>query len=234
MEKWPAATADQTWYGGRGIMMSDIRVHIVDYGLGNLGSIVNMFRRLGIGAKLTSDPDDIMTAEHILIPGVGAFGQGMRNLHERNLVDVLNKKVVDMKTPTLGICLGMQLMTEGSDESPEKGLGWIKGRTVAMRALAKPEEKLKFPHIGWSYIDPVREHFLNDSLPEDPRLYFVHSYMVQCADQSDTLATCDYGSLNVTAMLARGNILGVQGHPEKSHKFGMQLLKNFSIWSPAA
>jgi glutamine amidotransferase len=214
--------------------MSDIRVHIIDYGLGNLGSIVNMFRRLGVGAKLTSDPDDIMSAEHILLPGVGAFDQGMRNLRERGLVDVLNKKVIDMKTPTLGICLGMQLMTEGSDEGVEKGLGWIRGRTVDMRNFANAGDKMKFPHIGWNYVDQVRDHFINHDLPEDPRFYFVHSYMVACDEQDDVLATSDYGSITMTAMLAHGNIAGAQYHPEKSHKFGMQLLRNFSTWVPSA
>lgn len=215
-------------------MANDIRVHIIDYGLGNLGSIVNMFRRLGIAAKLTADIDDIMQAEHILLPGVGAFDQGMRNLRERNLIDVLNKKVLDLKTPVLGICLGMQLMTEGSDEGDESGLGWIKGRTVDMRPRAQIGEKLKFPHIGWNYADPVRDHFLCHDLPEDPRFYFVHGYMVECADPADVLATSDYGSIVVTSMLARDNIAGAQCHPEKSHKFGMQLLRNFSIWMPAA
>ena len=212
---------------------SDIRVHVVDYGLGNLGSIMNMFRRLGIPARLVSAPQDILHAERILLPGVGAFDQGMKNLRERGLIDVLNEKVLEDKIPTLGICLGMQLMTQGSDEGSLPGLGWVAGRTVEMRRYVQEGENIKFPHIGWNYFDPVRDHFVTAELPDDPRFYFVHSYMVKCENEKDVLATTSYGSLSVTAMFSKNNIVGAQFHPEKSHKFGMQLFKNFSMWVPS-
>lgn len=207
-------------------------IHIVDYGLGNLGSILNMFRRLGIRTVLTSNPEEVKRAERLLLPGVGAFDCGMRNLQERGLLEVLNEKSRIEKVPTLGICLGMQLLTQSSEEGTENGLGWIKGHTVDMRRFALPEENLKFPHIGWNYINVVNDHFLCRNMPEDPRFYFVHGYMVSCESPNNIISTTNYGSLSLVSMCHEGNVAGAQFHPEKSHKFGMQLLKNFSEWEP--
>lgn len=212
--------------------MSKVDVHIVDYGLGNLGSIVNMFRRIGANAKLVEHPDDLLCAERILLPGVGAFDTGMRCLRERNFIEVLRQKVKVQKTPVLGICLGMQLMSEASEEGDEPGLGWIQAKTVDIKRHSDPALKIKFPHVGWNYIDPIRSHFLLSDFPDDPRFYFVHRYMVLCENQDNILALTRYGDIDVTAMVVSGNIIGAQFHPEKSHKFGMQLLRNFSIWMP--
>lgn len=205
-------------------------IHVIDYGLGNLGSIMNMFRRLGISAKLTSSIDEISAAKKMLLPGVGAFDSGMQLLKERGLYDILNEKAMVEKIPTMGICLGMQLLMESSEEGKENGLGWIKGHTVDMRRKATPDEKLKFPHIGWNYIDIVNRHFICRNLPDDPRFYFVHGYMVECDSAANVVATSDYGSITFVSMCQQDNIFGAQFHPEKSHKFGMQLLKNFSEW----
>ena len=207
-------------------------IHIVDYGLGNLGSILNMYRRIGIKTILTSEPDEIMKAERLLLPGVGAFDCGMQNLRERGLLEALHEKSMIEKVPTLGICLGMQLLTETSEEGKEKGLAWIRGRTVDMRKFAKAQENLKFPHIGWNYINIENNHYLCRNMPEEPRFYFVHGYMVVCDDVSDVVAKTDYGSISMVSICHRENVAGAQFHPEKSHKFGMQLLKNFSEWDP--
>jgi len=211
--------------------MNEDVIHVVDYGLGNLGSIMNMFRRLGIKAVLTSSVDEIETAKKLLLPGVGAFDSGMQLLKSRNLFDVLNRKAMTEKIPVLGICLGMQLLTEGSEEGKESGFGWIEGRTVNMKERASPNDNLKFPHIGWNYIDIEHPHYICRDLPEDPRFYFVHSYMVQCDNTDNIVATTDYGSLSFVSICQKDNIVGAQFHPEKSHKFGMQLLRNFAAWS---
>lgn len=213
--------------------MSNESVHVINYGLGNLGSIMNMFRRIGVSAKLTDSPDEIERAERILLPGVGAFDAGMKLLHEKGLVEPLTKAAMVRKIPVLGICLGMQLMSNGSEEGVERGLGWIPSQVVDMRRLTDGTRNLKFPHVGWNYINPQYEHFLFSEFPEDPRFYFVHGYMVRCERKEHVLATTQYGDIDVTAMVMAGNIIGAQGHPEKSHKFGMKLLKNFSIWMPS-
>ncbi len=211
--------------------MNDIQVHVIDYGIGNLGSIMNMFRRIGVNAKLTSNKDEILQAARILIPGVGAFDTGMQNLERSDLVEVLNEKVIRQKTPVLGICLGMQLMSKSSQEGELPGLGWLDADTIDMRRAAN-NSNLKFPHVGWNYIEPKKNHFLCTDFLDDPRFYFVHSFMVKCNNEENVLATAYYGSLEVTAMVVNKNIVGAQFHPEKSHRFGMQLLRNFSIWMP--
>ncbi len=208
-------------------------IHVVDYGLGNLGSIINMFRRIGVDSKLVTTEKEIAQATKIILPGVGAFDQGMNNLAERGIVDVLNHKVLVEKTPVLGVCVGMQLMSEGSEEGVKPGLGWIKGITKDMRRLVPAGEKTKFPHIGWNFIDQEKSHPILNDMPDDPRFYFVHTFQVDCAERENLLATTEYGSLTVTAMFTRDNIIGAQFHPEKSHKFGMQIFKNFSKWVPS-
>jgi glutamine amidotransferase len=215
--------------------MSDEVIDIVDYGLGNLGSIVSMLRRLGIKGRLISTPSEIKKSSRIILPGVGAFDAGMQYLKERNLFDVLNDKALVEKVPIMGICLGMQLLTEGSEEgeSKEKGFGWIKGRTIEMRQKADQQLNLKFPHIGWNYIDEVNPHPITNNLPEDPRFYFVHGFMVECDSKNNVVATTDYGNITFTSICQNDNIFGAQFHPEKSHKFGMQLFRNFSKWRAA-
>lgn len=212
--------------------MTESEVHVVDYGLGNLGSIMNMFRRIGVPATLINHPEELADAKRILLPGVGSFDTGMNNLRERGFVEALNNKVLNDKTPVLGICLGMQLLTDSSEEGRKPGLGWIKAKTVDMRRDPSIQSSQKFPFIGWNYLEPEKTHRLLNDLPEDPRFYFVHTYMVECDNDNDVLATTVYGDLVVTAMAISGNIVGAQFHPEKSHKFGMQLLRNFSSWTP--
>ena len=201
-------------------------ISIINYGLGNLGSILNMFKKLGIDAQLVDNPEQIHNSTKLLLPGVGSFDAGMQNLNNSGMVDALNEKVLKQKTPILGICLGMQLLTKGSEEGKLPGLGWIDAYTCKFDFGTNPEN-LKVPHMGWNFIKPVKEHTLVKDLPENPRYYFVHSYYVKCNIPGDELISCHYG-IDYTCGVQYGNIIGVQFHPEKSHKYGFQLLKNFS------
>jgi len=208
---------------------------IVNYEMGNLGSIRNMFKRLGFQAIISNDPAVIASAERLILPGVGAFDQGMENLIRLGLPDVLNKRVIGAGIPVLGICLGMQLMTRSSEEGSAEGLGWIDAHTVHFRRGASPiDSTARLPHIGWNFVDQDKPHDLLSGLTQEPRFYFVHSYRVQCADPSDVLISSNYSGCSFTAGFARGNVAGMQCHPEKSHKFGMQVLNNFAKWTPGS
>lgn len=196
---------------------------IIDYGMGNVGSIRNMLKKAGAQSIVSSDADAISRADAIILPGVGAFDTGMRRLAELDLISVLNRRVIERRTPILGICLGMQLLTNRSEEGSLPGLGWINGETIRFfRDEVEPE--LRVPHMGWNYVQPAKDHFLFEGL-EKPRFYFVHSYHVQC-ERTTVLATCNYGR-DFTAAVHRGNIMGTQFHPEKSHRFGLTLLRSF-------
>lgn len=197
---------------------------IVDYGMGNLSSIQNMLKKVGEPGVITSDPAVIAAAERLILPGVGAFDHGMQHIHARGLTEVLNRKALEEGTPVLGICLGMQLLTRGSEEGTEPGLGWIQGDTVRFRFDPR-EAGLRVPHMGWNVVEPTREAHLFDGL-EEPRFYFVHSYHVVCDDAQDVIGWTPYGYPFASAV-RRGNVWGTQFHPEKSHRFGMRLLTNF-------
>lgn len=197
---------------------------IVDYGLGNLLSIRNMLRKAGHASEISNQEEVIAKAEKLILPGVGHFDSGMKNLRASGLESILKEKIVIQKTPVLGICLGMQLLTEGSEEGNESGLGWIKAKTLRFTNL--PPE-LKVPHMAWSEIVPKKKVALLDGLPQPSRFYFVHSFFVKCLYEEDVLAEANYGSAFCCA-LQHDNIIGVQFHPEKSHRFGFQLLKNFA------
>lgn len=197
-------------------------VTIVDYKVGNLGSIQNMLKKIGTPALITSNPEEIAKAEKLILPGVGAFDSGINSLKEHNLWDVLNDKVLREKTPVLGICLGMQLLCNGSEEGKEKGLGWIDADVIRFNPTNK---KLKTPHMGWNYTRAVKDSLLFEDMYEDPKFYFVHSYYVKANDES-SIAQTDY-EITFDAALEKANVLGTQFHPEKSHKFGMKLLENF-------
>ena len=201
---------------------------IVDYGIGNLGSIANMFKKVGAAATISSDVTVIGDAEKIVLPGVGSFDRAMRELNASGLIPTLDAKV-HAGTPLLGVCLGMQLLARGSEEGALPGLGWIDASVVHFRPPGSNGARtgLKVPHMGWNVLEPAREHPLLADLGEEPRFYFVHSYHFVPDDPSTALGLVDYGGPFVAA-IARDNILGVQFHPEKSHRFGMQLLRNFA------
>jgi glutamine amidotransferase len=198
---------------------------IIDYKMGNLGSIVNMLKKVGAEAIITSEASVVETADKIILPGVGAFDNGMKNLNQLGLLPVLNRKAVEDKIPVLGICLGMQLLTKGSEEGDLPGLGWVDAETVKFR-FDKAEPALKIPHMGWNSVTINRKAGILKEMNGDSRFYFVHSYYVRCNEESDILATTHYGH-EFTSAIRRGNIMGTQFHPEKSHKFGMNVFRNF-------
>lgn len=199
-------------------------ITIVDYGMGNLGSIANMVRRIGGKSIITSSKNEIKKAEKLILPGVGAFDNGMQNLKKLGLIEIFNQKVLKDKIPVLGICLGMQLLGNSSEEGKLSGLGWIDGKTVKFQF--ENGSKLKIPHMGWNSVVIKKKSKLFENMPRESRFYFVHSYHLICNDKKDILAITEYG-YDFTSAVERENIYGVQFHPEKSHKFGMQLLKNF-------
>jgi glutamine amidotransferase len=198
-------------------------ITIVDYGMGNLGSIQNMFKRIGAAAEVTWDVGTLARASKILLPGVGAFDSAMQRIAESGLREVLDRKALNERVPTLGICLGMQLLTRGSEEGQLPGLGWIAATTRRLPTI----DGLKVPHMGWNQVMPSQPSPLTAELPSESRFYFVHSYYVQVDDEHDSILKAHYG-VPFDAAVAHGNIYGAQFHPEKSHKFGMKLLANFA------
>lgn len=199
-------------------------ITIVDYGMGNLGSIRNMLKKIGFESEITSDPQAVLHARKLILPGVGAFDAGMESLDRSGLRQALDTRVLADKIPVLGICLGMQLMTAASEEGRLPGLGWIDAKALRFEpSQAAP----KVPHMGWNLVEPTRQAPLVDGLPSESRFYFVHSYHVRCAQPDDVLLSTVYG-LTFHSGFQRENVWGVQFHPEKSHRFGMQLLRNFA------
>lgn len=199
---------------------------IVDYGMGNLGSILNMLKKVGApAAKVSADPKDIEQADKLILPGVGAFDTGMQHLCETGLIGLLNEKVLKARTPTLGVCLGMQLLTKVSEEGELPGLGWINAETIRFRFDQK-KTGLKIPHMGWNTVKIQREGTLFKDMYVQPRFYFVHSFHVVSHNPEDVLATTEYG-YDFVSVIQHDHIMAAQFHPEKSHKFGMKLYKNF-------
>lgn len=201
-------------------------IAVIDYDMGNVGSVLNMLRKLVVPAKLTRDPSELAQAGGIILPGVGAFDRGMQSLHDRDLIAPLHDLVLGERKPVLGICLGMQLMAAGSQEGSAAGLGWFENQVqLFQRDPAQPQ--LRIPHMGWNFITPHPpvDPLLAD-LPPDPRFYFVHSYYYP-EGVPHAIATTRH-VIPFTSVLARDNIRGCQFHPEKSHSFGLRLLKNFS------
>lgn len=196
---------------------------IIDYGMGNLGSVLNMLRRVGAPAWISGDPDEIARAGKILLPGVGSYDQAMKAIATSGIREVLDHKALVEKVPVLGICLGMQLLVDGSEEGNEPGLGWISGQA---RRFPKGSG-LKVPHMGWNRASPASDDPLTRDLGDEARFYFVHSYYVSADRPEDRLLRTSYG-VEFDAGIRSGNIWGVQFHPEKSHRFGKQLLKNFA------
>jgi len=199
-------------------------ITIVDYGMGNLGSMRNMFKRIGVKASIESDPEVIRRAEKLLLPGVGAFDAAMMRINSvPGLREVLEQKALTERLPILGVCLGMQLLTRTSEEGQLLGLGWIPGATIRFPRQAE----LKVPHMGWNVANPVGDSLLTADLGAEPRYYFVHSYYVRADESAHSLMRTHYG-LDFDSAIGRDNIYGVQFHPEKSHRFGMRILQNFA------
>jgi glutamine amidotransferase len=201
-------------------------ITIIDYGAGNLASIRNMLRTLDVDSQVTGDPEEIRKAEKLILPGVGAFDHGMSNLNRLGLVDVLHEKVLTERTPILGICLGVQLFTKRSDEGELAGLGWVDAETVRFEKTALSAHE-RIPHMGWCEVEENIPCKLFQNMPAEPRFYFVHSYHLKCNHVDDAKLAASYG-YSFTSGIEKDNIFGVQFHPEKSHRFGKQLLANYA------
>jgi imidazole glycerol-phosphate synthase subunit HisH len=198
-------------------------ITIIDYGMGNLGSIQNMFKRIGVRSQICDKPAEIEKAEKIVLPGVGSFDQAMTRINDLGLRDLLDKKATQEKIPVLGICLGMQLLVNGSEEGKLAGLGWINGQAIRIES----KDGFKVPHMGWNLVKPISYSRLTEQLPDESRFYFVHSYAVQCQSRDNSILRSFHG-VEFDSAIQSENIYGVQFHPEKSHKFGMKLFKNFA------
>jgi imidazole glycerol-phosphate synthase subunit HisH len=199
-------------------------ISIVNYGVGNLASVKNMLKKAGFDSVIVSDAASLEKADKIILPGIGAFDHCMQEFNQSGLRETVTRKVIEDKTPLLGICVGLQMLMENSEEGAEPGLGWIAGKTVKFR-----KEKLgdlKIPHMGWTNVRIAKNTLLTEALGEQPRFYFVHSYYVQPDHKADEMLNAEYG-YEFTAAVNRENIYGVQFHPEKSHTYGMKVLGNF-------
>lgn len=205
--------------------MKSFEIVIIDYDMGNVGSIANMIKKVGGISKVTRDRKIISKAKKMILPGVGAFDNGMSNLKKFGLLNLLNKKALKEKIPVLGVCLGMQLLTDNSEEGRLSGLSWVKARTVKF-SFSKKGLDLRIPHMGWNTVEQIRKNDLLTNILPHPRFYFVHSYHVVCNNKNDVIALTNYG-YDFASMINHGNIYGVQFHPEKSHKFGMKIYSNF-------
>lgn len=200
-------------------------ITIIDYGLGNLGSMLNMIKKIGAKVIVSSEHDTIAKADKLILPGVGSFDSGMRKLTERNMIPLLNKRILEENVPILCVCLGMQLLGMRSEEGQLPGLGWLDAEAIRFK-FEGDNANLKIPHMGWNDVSFRQTHPLFEELESVNRFYFVHSYHLVCANSDNNLATTSYG-FDFTSAVVKDNIMGVQFHPEKSHKFGMRLLKNF-------
>lgn len=201
-------------------------IHIVNYGLGNVQAFLNMYYRLGIEARLASTAEELTKAQRIILPGVGAFDRAIKLLNESGMRSVLERKVMQEKVPLIGICVGMQILSDGSDEGELPGLGWVPGRVRSFASNTRSTQ-LPLPHMGWNDVRPTRAAPIMQALEDGSRFYFLHSYYFECSDPSHCAATASYGD-EFACVVASDNVIGVQFHPEKSHHWGMQLLKNFA------
>jgi len=200
---------------------------IVDYGMGNLLSVFHALEMLGAEVCICRRPEELEEMDRLILPGVGGFGDCMRNLEERGFIRALDLEVIERGKAIFGICLGMQAMARSSAEGGEhKGLGWIPGRVVRLEPCYP---WLRVPHIGWNEVKFRPGMWCFSGLPERPEFYFVHSYAMQCEEERDAVAWCDYGG-KMTAAVHRGNIFGTQFHPEKSQDHGLRVLRNFLDW----
>jgi glutamine amidotransferase len=200
-------------------------VVIVDYKTGNIASIQNMIKKIGYESVISNDKDTIKGAEKLILPGVGSFDYGMNQLETLGLIDLLNDKVLKDQTPILGICLGAQLCCLTSEEGRMPGLGWINASVRKFPTHANGH-RYSVPHMGWDFVKPAKKSILFNKIEDSGRFYFVHSYYIDCQNPDDVLAHNVY-STSYHSAFQKNNIMGVQFHPEKSHRFGKEVFKNF-------
>jgi imidazole glycerol-phosphate synthase subunit HisH len=201
-------------------------ITIVDYGLGNITAFLNVYRRANIPARTASTGGELAGSTRLILPGVGHFDHAMRQLETSGMRPVLDDLVLRQRVPVLGICVGMQMLAHGSDEGEERGLAWIEGHVRSFASLP-PASRLPLPHMGWNDVRATDDGSLFRGMGRNARFYFLHSYYFECARPRDVLAVAEYGAEFGCAVNA-GNVFGVQFHPEKSHHFGTQLLRNFA------
>lgn len=202
-------------------------ITIIDYGLGNINAIHTIYKNLNIPVTVASNLSELDNSEKLILPGVGTFDFAMEKLHRSGLRDKLNNLVNENGVPILGVCVGMQMMMGRSEEGQMDGLGWVKGDVLHFKNIKPDGKKMDVPHMGWNNITPKRESPLLDGLDNNSYFYFLHSYYCEAHDDTNVVSTTKYGN-DFTSTINDGNIFGVQFHPEKSHQFGIQLLKNFS------
>lgn len=198
---------------------------IVDYGMGNSGSIVNMLKKVGAETVISHETSVLEKASKLILPGVGAFNKAVTSLERLEIVPLLKRKVLEEKTPIMGICLGMQLLADSSEEGEGAGLGLIEGK-VSKFKFESGQSQLKIPHMGWNYAKTCKPSLIFKDMDKQSRFYFVHSYHFVCKNNEDELSRTSYGC-EFTSAIQKGNVIGVQFHPEKSHKYGKRLLENF-------
>jgi glutamine amidotransferase len=201
-------------------------ITIIDYGLGNIRAFVNVYERLNIPISIAKTADDLKDTTKIILPGVGAFDNAMSKLNKSGMRETLDKLALGRQLPVIGICVGMQILAKSSDEGILPGLGWIEA-TVKKFDVSFIKSKTQLPHMGWNTIYPNNGNPLLVNFNNESQFYFLHSYYFQCNNHNDTIATTDYG-IQYTSAVNHNNIYGVQFHPEKSHQWGIQLLKNFA------
>jgi glutamine amidotransferase len=201
-------------------------IAIIDYGLGNVKAFANVYNKLNIPVIITKDAEDLKNASKVILPGVGAFDFAMQRLNQSGMRETLDDLVLNKSIPVLGICVGMQMLAKSSEEGKFAGLGWIDAE-VKRFALSTFNHDACIPHMGWNDVEPVGTTQLMKNLEQNARFYFLHSYYFHCKRLEDTIATTNYG-IQFSCVVGFKNIFGVQFHPEKSHQWGIQLLKNFS------
>lgn len=199
-------------------------ITIVDYGMGNIGSLENMISRVGGESCFASTPEEIQNAEKLLLPGVGSFDNAVSRLRQSGLWEVIDTKVRVDKVPILCICLGAQLATESSEEGRLEGFGWLRAKA---KLFSFSDGDRRIPHMGWNDVRLMKDSILTRGLAEDPAFYFVHSYFIEALDPADVVMQTEYG-LEFASGLERDNVFAFQFHPEKSHKYGMTIIRNFS------
>jgi glutamine amidotransferase len=200
---------------------------IINSGVGNVRSVANMLKRFDVAAEISDSPSAVEGADAIILPGVGSFDAAIHRIRRNNLYEILDTKARDGKTPILGICLGMQLMGERSEEGREPGFGWIGGELRKFRPEDGATSRIRVPHMGWNEVRAVAGNLLLAGFDAEPRFYFDHSYYFVPQEEADCVGTTTYG-LQFAAAISKGLLFGVQFHPEKSHRFGLRLLRNFT------
>ncbi|MGE5355536.1 MAG: imidazole glycerol phosphate synthase subunit HisH [Deltaproteobacteria bacterium] len=201
-------------------------ITIIDYGLGNIRAFANIYQRLNIEFQIAKKKEDIYHAQKLILPGVGAFDNAINLLNSSGMRDIIEKKVIEEQIPVLGVCVGMQIMANTSDEGNLQGLGWFNAE-VRVFDVKKINFKPHIPHMGWNSIIPVKDNLIFTELKPDSRFYFLHSYYFECKEKSNELSVTNYG-INFTSSVVKNNIYGFQFHPEKSHNNGILVLKNFA------